>query len=114
MAKATGWRARSCWRSTRSWRWRSSSCAYQVFTDVCITEPLMPPQTLSVSQVTAYIKSLFTMDNLLTDVWVSGEVSNFRPASSGHCYFTLKDGDACLKSVIWRTTARNLRLPRDG
>ncbi len=70
--------------------------------------------SLTVSQVTAYIKSLFTMDPLLGDVWVSGEVSNFKLATSGHCYFTLKDGDACLKSVIWRTAARNLTLPRDG
>lgn len=71
-------------------------------------------ETLSVSQVTAYIKSLFAMDSLLADVWVSGEVSNFKQATSGHCYFTLKDGDACLKSVIWRTAARGLSLPRDG
>ncbi len=68
----------------------------------------------SVAQVTAYIKSLFTMDPLLGDVWVSGEVSNFKQATSGHCYLTLKDGDACLKSVIWRTAARGLTLPRDG
>lgn len=71
-------------------------------------------QTLTVSQVTAYIKSLFTMDPLLGDIWVSGEISNFKQATSGHCYFTLKDGDACLKSVIWRTAARGLSLPRDG
>src|SRR5512143_2924581 len=68
----------------------------------------------SVAQVTAYIKSLFTMDPLLGDVWVSGEVSNFKQATSGHCYLTLKDGDACLKSVIWRTAARGITLPRDG
>ncbi len=74
----------------------------------------MPAQTLSVSQVTAYIKSLFTMDPLLADVWISGEVSNFKLATSGHCYLTLKDGDACLKSVIWRTATRGMRLPRDG
>lgn len=71
-------------------------------------------EALSVSQITAYIKSLFAMDALLGDVWVSGEVSNFKQATSGHCYLTLKDGDACLKSVIWRTAARGLDLPRDG
>ena len=38
----------------------------------------------------------------------------FKLATSGHCYLTLKDGDACLKSVIWRTAARGLSLPRDG
>jgi exodeoxyribonuclease VII large subunit len=54
------------------------------------------------------------MDPMLTDVWISGEVSNFKQATSGHCYLTLKDGDACLKSVIWRTATRGMSLPRDG
>ncbi len=75
----------------------------------------MPTQDiLSVSQVTAYVKSLFLMDPLLPDVWVTGEVSNFKAAASGHCYLTLKDGDAALKAVIWRTAARQMTLPRDG
>jgi exodeoxyribonuclease VII large subunit len=72
------------------------------------------PQTLTVSQVTAYIKSIFAADSLLPDVWISGEVSNFKQAASGHCYFTIKDGSACLKSVIWRTAAARFTLPRDG
>lgn len=74
----------------------------------------MPSQALTVSQITAYIKSLFVMDPVLTDVWISGEVSNFKQATSGHCYLTLKDGEACLKSVIWRTAANRMTLPRDG
>jgi len=69
---------------------------------------------LSVSQVTAYIKSLFIADELLSDVWISGEVSNFKLATSGHCYLTLKDGDASIRSVIWRTAATRMSLPRDG
>jgi exodeoxyribonuclease VII large subunit len=72
------------------------------------------PQTLTVSQVTAYIKSIFAEDSLLPDVWITGEVSNFKQVASGHCYFTIKDGNACLKSVIWRTAAARLTLPRDG
>jgi exodeoxyribonuclease VII large subunit len=69
---------------------------------------------LSVSQITAYIKSRFVEDELLADVWLSGEVSNFKVHTSGHCYFTLKDASACIKAVIWRTTAQRLVLPRDG
>ncbi len=69
---------------------------------------------LSVSQATAYIKSLFVADELLSDVWISGEVSNFKLATSGHCYLTLKDGDASIRSVIWRTAAVRMSLPRDG
>ena len=75
----------------------------------------MPPSTvLTVSQVTAYIKSVFTQDELLGDVWLSGEVSGFIQASSGHCYFTLKDAGAVLKAVIWRTQAGRMALPRNG
>ncbi len=75
----------------------------------------MPPSTvLTVSQVTAYIKSVFTQDELLGDVWLSGEISGFIQASSGHCYFTLKDAGAVLKAVIWRTQASRMALPRNG
>ena len=68
----------------------------------------------TISQVTAYIKSLFVSDLLLGDVWLSGEVSGFTQASSGHCYFSLKDANAVIKSVIWRTQAARLTLPRNG
>src|SRR5436309_15707334 len=49
-----------------------------------------------------------------TDVWVEGEISNFRPAESGHFYFTLKDGDAQLRVVIFRIQARLLRFRPDN
>jgi exodeoxyribonuclease VII large subunit len=75
----------------------------------------MPPADVyTVSQVTSYIKSLFASDLLLGDVWLSGEVSGFTQASSGHCYLTLKDAAAVLKAVIWRTQAARLALPRNG
>ena len=49
------------------------------------------------------------------DVWVEGEISNFRPAPSGHVYFTLKDADAQLPVVLFRSQARLLRFrPEDG
>jgi exodeoxyribonuclease VII large subunit len=50
-----------------------------------------------------------------TDVWVEGEISNLRPAGSGHLYFTLKDGEAQLRIVIFRMQARLLRFkPENG
>ena len=50
-----------------------------------------------------------------TDVWIGGEISNYRPADSGHLYFTLKDGDAQLRVVMFRTQARLLRFrPENG
>jgi exodeoxyribonuclease VII large subunit len=54
-----------------------------------------------------------TVERGYTDVWVEGEVSNFRPADSGHLYFTLKDGDAQLRVVMFRSQARLLRFRPD-
>jgi len=49
------------------------------------------------------------------DVWVEGEISNCRPAPSGHIYFTLKDGEAQLPVVLFRRQAQLLRFrPQDG
>jgi exodeoxyribonuclease VII large subunit len=49
------------------------------------------------------------------DVWVEGEVSNYRPAESGHLYLTLKDGESQLRVVMFRAQARLLRFrPQNG
>jgi exodeoxyribonuclease VII large subunit len=50
-----------------------------------------------------------------SDAWVEGEISNFRAPESGHLYFTLKDGDAQIRVVMFRSSARLLRFrPADG
>jgi len=50
-----------------------------------------------------------------SDIWVEGEISNFRAHDSGHLYFTLKDRDAQIRSVMFRTQARLLRFrPENG
>ena len=50
-----------------------------------------------------------------TDAWVEGEISNFRAPDSGHLYFTLKDGAAQIRVVMFRSAARLLRFrPADG
>ncbi|HEV2176987.1 MAG TPA: exodeoxyribonuclease VII large subunit [Terriglobia bacterium] len=67
----------------------------------------------SVSELSREIRGLF--DKHFPDVWVAGEVSNFRPASSGHLYFTLKDASAQLRAVCFRMQARYLKFkPQDG
>ncbi|NJL55498.1 exodeoxyribonuclease VII large subunit, partial [bacterium] len=53
----------------------------------------------SISELTAHIKALLQSDANLQDVWVRGEVSNMKPAASGHWYFTLKDEQAALSCV---------------
>src|SRR5438045_9767637 len=45
-----------------------------------------------------------------TDIWIGGEISNYRPAESGHLYFTLKDGEAQLRVLMFRTQPRLLRF----
>jgi exodeoxyribonuclease VII large subunit len=50
-----------------------------------------------------------------SDAWVEGEISNFRAPDSGHLYFTLKDGNAQIRVVVFRSSARLLRFrPADG
>lgn len=68
-----------------------------------------------VGELTSYIKELFDLDFRLKDVEVTGEISNFRQARSGHLYFTLKDQKAQLPCVMWRSAAEKLLfLPQDG
>jgi len=55
------------------------------------------------------------LERSFTDVYVEGEISNYRPAESGHLYFTLKDATSQLRVVMWRTQARLLRFkPENG
>ena len=50
-----------------------------------------------------------------TDVWIEGEISNFRAHGSGHLYFTLKDGSAQIRVVMFRSSAKLLRFrPEEG
>jgi len=57
-----------------------------------------------------------SMEREYSDIWVEGEISNFRAHdSSGHLYFTLKDGDSQIRAVMFRSQARLLRFrPEDG
>ncbi|MFN3762543.1 MAG: exodeoxyribonuclease VII large subunit, partial [Anaerolineae bacterium] len=69
----------------------------------------------TVSQLMARIRTTVETDPRLMDVWVEGEVSNFRQVASGHCYFTLKDAGAELRCVMWRDRVRGMRaLPANG
>lgn len=62
-------------------------------------------QILGVADVTRYIKELFLLDPVIGDIWVRGEVSNVSRPPSGHVYWTLKDGTAQLKCVMFRREA---------
>ena len=69
----------------------------------------------NVTELTGYIKELFEIDDHLQKVEVSGELSNFVRARSGHLYFTLKDEGAQLKCAMWKSDAMRLRFdPESG
>jgi exodeoxyribonuclease VII large subunit len=74
-----------------------------------------PPQR-KVWKVGELVSNVRTqLEHSFSDIWVQGEISNYRPADSGHLYFTLKDGDAQLRIVMFRTQARLLRFkPENG
>jgi exodeoxyribonuclease VII large subunit len=67
--------------------------------------------SLTVGDVTRYLRELLDSDDLLRDVWVTGEVSNASTPASGHLYFTLKDQTATLKCVMWKPQVMRLRFP---
>jgi exodeoxyribonuclease VII large subunit len=73
------------------------------------------PQTFTVSRLTFFIRKLLEENETLQDVWVQGEISNLSRPTSGHVYFTLKDSNASLKCVMWKTSVARLNLSlRDG
>src|SRR5262245_27417782 len=77
--------------------------------------PTSIPQTVTVSKLTFLIRKLLEEEEALQDVWVQGELSNVSRPASGHVYFTLKDANAALRCVMWKTSAVRLNLPlRDG
>ena len=68
---------------------------------------------LTVSELTLEIKEL--LETKFPEVWVEGEISNFRIPPSGHIYFTLKDDFSQIRAVLFRIQARALRFsPEDG
>jgi exodeoxyribonuclease VII large subunit len=70
-------------------------------------------RVLSVSELNANIREL--LEEAFIDVWVEGELSNVKVWNTGHLYFTLKDGAAQIKALMFRSAVRYLRFkPQDG
>jgi len=64
------------------------------------------PKTYAVSELTAYLKRTVKLDPVLGGtLFVQGEVSNLKPSSRGHVYFTLRDESASINAVMWASTA---------
>lgn len=72
-------------------------------------------EAISVHNLTRLVRELLEGSALLKNFWVTGEVSNFKAHSSGHCYFTLKDDQSSVRCVMWRSRTPSLRFrPTDG
>jgi exodeoxyribonuclease VII large subunit len=81
--------------------------------DLSFEEPRHARRIWPVRELVGQVRELVEQE--WGDVWVEGEISNFRPAPSGHVYFTLKDADAQLPVVLFRRQAMLLRFrPEDG
>src|SRR5262245_35456800 len=65
-----------------------------------------PFHILTVTEVTRDIKEL--LEDTFASVWVEGEISNWRVVQSGHAYFTLKDAQTQLRTVMFRSALRQL------
>ncbi len=69
--------------------------------------------TFRVKELNAYVRDLLESDGVLQDVWVTGEISNFKRANSGYLYFSLKDAEAQLRCAAFRRLSNGEQL-RDG
>lgn len=73
------------------------------------------PRIATVSQINGYIKKILDNNAILNNIWIKGEISNFKAHYSGHLYITLKDENSVLKAVMFRSAARTLKFtPQDG
>ncbi len=72
--------------------------------------------TLTVTQLNTYLKAVFDSDDLLRNIFVTGEILNFtQHFKTGHLYFTLKDGNSTIKCVMFATASKRLKfVPCDG
>lgn len=75
----------------------------------------MNEQTLTVTQLNNFIKDIIESEPMLSNVYVCGELSNYKMYPSGHHYFTLKDRESSIRCVMFRRSAARLRFrPENG
>lgn len=75
----------------------------------------MKYEAISVSELNKYIKEKIANDEMLNNVLIKGEISNFKNHYTGHLYFTLKDDNSLIKCIMFKTYTSNLKFtPKDG
>ena len=76
---------------------------------------MLRPEPISVSELNNYIKQKVGNDEFLNNVYIKGEISNFKHHYTGHMYFTLKDENSLIKCIMFKTYTANLNFaPKDG
>lgn len=75
----------------------------------------MKYQAITVSELNSYIKEKISEDEMLANVLVKGEISNFKNHYTGHFYFTLKDENSLIKCIMFKSYTEKLNfMPKDG
>ena len=76
---------------------------------------MLRPEPISVSDLNSYIKDKIGNDEFLNNVYIKGEISNFKHHYTGHMYFTLKDENSLIKCIMFKTYTSHLNfVPKDG
>ncbi len=71
------------------------------------------PSALSVSAVVSFLREVLESNEFFSDLWIQGEVSNYSRSQVGHRYFSLKDANAALRTILFRDNMPGFQL-RDG
>ena len=75
----------------------------------------MEYQAITVTELNKYIKEKIASDEILNNVLIKGEISNFKLHYTGHMYFTLKDENSLIKCIMFKTYTPHLKFtPKDG
>lgn len=75
----------------------------------------MKPEPITVTYLNKYIKEKVAEDEYLNNVFVKGEISNFKHHYTGHMYFTLKDDNSLIKCIMFKSSTATLNfVPKDG
>ncbi len=70
---------------------------------------------ITITELNKYIKDKVAEDEFLQNVYIKGEISNFKNHYTGHMYFTLKDENSLIKCIMFKTYAARLKfMPKDG
>ena len=77
--------------------------------------PNVEVNPITITELNKYIKNKVASDEFLQNVYVKGEISNFKNHYTGHMYLTLKDEGALIKCIMFKSFAERLNfMPRDG